>query len=204
MDSDPPNRGTYINYLGSLLPQWPEYRGLYRFLEEDVPSFACDTRAFIVDSSGNELSVHSFEDATGFRGALDLRSPETTSRMVFVHYTQTKTVDRAFIDAIGLKFDINPLLFCNHFGSGLEAETRVDWEADGISNYAQLSSQNISLEIGHLFFLHASILFLGGTGQSYDQQPTSKFYDSRYYSRSLRLLMFRCSFGTRTGQQSCM
>lgn len=26
----------YVNYLGSLLPQWPEYRGLYRFLDRSI------------------------------------------------------------------------------------------------------------------------------------------------------------------------
>ena len=203
MNSNSPSYHTYVQYLSSILPQFPEYTGLHEFLDEALPSSPVGTRALIIDTSVDNLSVRSFENATTFRGALALRLPETTNRLVFVHYMQTKTVNGAFIDAIGLRFDINPLFFCNHFFSGLEVDVRAKWEVDGISNYAQLSSQNISLEIGHLAYLHASILFLGGTGQSHDEQPTSKFLWITMLFL-VKSLISRSSFSTYQGQRRHM
>lgn len=204
MASNPLHHNTYTAYLSSLLPQWPEYRGLHRFLLEDHLPLASDTRALIVDCSGDELSIRRFDYARRFRDSLDRRSPNTTTRLVFVHYTQAKTLNRDFIEAIGSKFDINPLFLCNHFAAGLEDGTRADWAANGISNYVQLSSQNISLELGHLFFMHASVLFLSGTKESHDQQATGQFNRPLYCFRSRKLLTFRCSLSPRPGQQSFM
>ena len=172
MASYPPRYDTYTEYLGSLLPQWPEYRGLHEFLQHDPPPSARDTRALIIDCPSDDLSTRRFEDAVQFRDALDRRSPDTVTRLVIVDYAHTETLQRGFIEAIGLKFDINPLFMCNHFGTGLPEDTRVKWENDGISTYAQLSSQGLSLELGHFFFLHASVLFLGPTEENQGEKST--------------------------------
>ena len=172
MAPNSPRYHTYTEYLGSLLPQWPEYRGLHEFLQLDPPSPTRDTHARVIDCQGDGLSTRRFEDAVRFRDALDLQSPSTVTRLVIVNYAQTKTLQRDFIDAIGLKFDIDPLFFCNHFATGLRDNERAKWENDGISKYAPLSSQRMFLELGHLSFLHASVLFLGPTEGNQGEKST--------------------------------
>ena len=161
MAPNPPRYHTYAEYLGSLLPQWPEYRGLHNYLQYDPSPPTGDTHALIIDCRNDSLSTPRFEVAAQFRDALDLQSPDTVTRLVIVAYTLTETLQRSFIEAIGLKFDVDPLFFCNHFATGLANDDRAKWENDGISTYVALSSQRISLEVGHFFFLHASVLFLG-------------------------------------------
>ena len=172
MAPNSPRYHTYTEYLGSLLPQWPEYRGLHEFLQHDPPPPTRDTHALIMDCRRDGLSTRRIEDAVRFRDALDLRSPDTETRLVIVHYAQTKTLQRGFIDAVGLKFDIDPLFFCNHFATGLPHDERARWENDGISNYAPLPSQRMSLEVGHFVFLHASVLFLGPTEEDQGEKST--------------------------------
>lgn len=167
-----PRYHTYTEYLGSLLPQWPEYRGLHEFLQQDPPPATRDTRALIIDCQGDSLSTRRFEGVVRFRDALNLRSPDTVTRLVIVEYVQMKTVQRGFVDAVGLKLDINPLFFCNHFATGLSDDVRAEWERDGISDYAQLSSQRSSLEVGHFSFLHASVLIFGPTEDSQGEKST--------------------------------
>ncbi|KAJ6102614.1 hypothetical protein N7486_005041 [Penicillium sp. IBT 16267x] len=94
------------------------------------------------------------------------------TRVILLNYTETKTLQRGFLDAVGLKFDINPLFMCNHLRNGLPEATRARWDADGFSNYSRIPSQNISLELGHLNFLHASILFLDESMDNEDQKST--------------------------------
>ena len=175
MATNSPRYHTDTEYLGSLLPQWPEYRGLHEFLEDDPPPPTRDTHALIIDCQSDALSTRRFEDAVRFRDALDLQSPDTVTRLVIVDYAQTKTLQRDFIDAIGLKFDIDPLFFCNHFANGLSDHVRAKWERDGISNYAPLSSQKMFLEVGHFVFLHASVLFLGPTEENLGETSTGEF-----------------------------
>ena len=163
---------TYTEYLGSLLPQWPEYRSLHEFLEDHPPSLTRDTHALIIDCRGDDLHTRRFEDAVRFRDALDRHPPDTVTRLVIVDYVETKTLQRHFIDAIGLKFDIDPLFFCNHFATGLSDNVRAKWECDGIFDYAPLSSQKMFLEVGHFAFLHASILFLDLTKEDQGEKST--------------------------------
>ena len=172
MAPNPPRYPTYAAYLGSLLPQWPEYRGLHNYLQHDPSPPTGDTHALIIDCRDDGLSTCRFEAAVRFRDALDLRSPDTVTRLVVVNYAQTKTLQRGFIDAIGLKFDIDPLFLCSHFSSGLPADERAKWEDDGILKYAPLSSQRMFLEVGQFLFLHASVFFLGPTEENQDEKST--------------------------------
>ena len=172
MAQDSPRYHTYTEYLGSLLPQWPEYRGLHEFLDDDPSSHSRNTHAVIIDCQGDGLSSHRFEDAVRFRDALDVQSPDTVTRLVIVDYVETQTLQRDFIDAIGLKFDIDPLFFCNHFATGLSKNVRAKWQRDGIFDYAPLSSHKEFLEVGHFAFLHASILFLDPTEENHGETST--------------------------------
>ena len=173
MAPNPPRYDTYTEYLGSVLPQWPEYQGLHEFLQHDPPPPpTADTHALIIDCRGDDLFTRRFEVAVQFRDALNLQSPDTKTRLVIVDYAETKTLQRGFIDAIGLEYDIDPLFFCCNFATSLSDDERANWKHDGIFDYAPLSSQRMFLEVGHFPFLHASVLFLNPTKENQGEKST--------------------------------
>ena len=171
MGSTSPRYDSYVDYVGSLLPRWPEYRGLYGFLRFDSHPSA-DVRAMIVDSSADKISTRRFVNPTQFKNALGVRSSTTKTRVIILHYQRTETFHRGFVDALGLNFDIDPLFLSNHFSTALLGETHMKEEKASTGIYAQLSSQRTSLDLGHSPSLHASIMFLDATMHEKTQQST--------------------------------
>jgi hypothetical protein len=178
MPSVPLRHDTYTDYLGSLLPQWPEYRGLHEFLQEDQPpDLVSNTQALIIDSTTDGLITRRFDEIAQFQSALDQRSSNTRIRLILISYQDIQTLKKGFVDTVGLKFDIDPLFFCNHLGTGLLDPVRNRWDRIGISTYSLLSSHNPSFELGQLLYLHASVLLLETEGEGTRTQSTSTYPD---------------------------
>jgi hypothetical protein len=78
MSSVPLRYDTYTDYLGSLLPQWQEYRGLHEYVRDDQPpNSVSDNQALIIDSTDDGLITRQFEEVAHIQIALDQRSSNT-------------------------------------------------------------------------------------------------------------------------------
>lgn len=148
-----PYSPSYIEHLGSILPQWPEFRDLYEFLSSPAPqtdSRSC--KALIIDQLDNgQIVPRRFgTDSLRLRARLSHRSPRIRTRIMILQYAEAKSVSRELVDIIATKYGFSPLLLCQHF---------LDKEATA-SSFRPLYSEAQALEFGFYKFLHASVLIL--------------------------------------------
>ena len=108
------------------------------------------------------------------------------------------------MDAVGLKFDIHPLFLSTHFGTGMPDDTRTKLEDIGTGTYTQLSSQTLSLELGHSLFRHASIVYLDPRAQVNSQQSTSACHINSVSDLNVHLLTYTHSLGPPAGSITFM
>lgn len=104
---------SYTNYLEKLLPEWPEYERLLKFLQQPEP----DTETF--------LSVFDYSDDAG--GCQDFRATDSdwapslstcavnVKLRVLLLSCQYGDCSRSMIDKIGSLYDIDPLFLWLHF-----------------------------------------------------------------------------------------
>jgi hypothetical protein len=150
---------SYHDYVSCLVREYPEYNWLHRFLSAPgaLPS---ETRVQLIDSINNELRTKSFPmphgvfNGNALREALAHRPAYITSRIVYVNYQESWSIDRAVIDVIGHYFQVNPLFFWGHLHHYYSSEDRFcPNDLRGIGNptkplwIAPLPSERISLEL---------------------------------------------------------
>ena len=151
---------SYTEYISSLLPRWPEFDWLFTYLSSPNATSECYTT--FVDVGDNVLNTETFSLVThGFRGRLQQPISHLKNRLVILHYVDIKTVDRAMLDTIGLHYDVDPVFYWNHFDIP-EATNFKDLQM----KTALFPSKAISLELGHLLYEHASVMFVRSTESS--------------------------------------
>jgi hypothetical protein len=132
----------------------------------------------------NELSIKSFPapynsyGVNVLREALAHRPAYVTTRIVYVSYFQSWSIDRAVIDVIGLYFQVNPLFFWGHLHHYYSSEDRLcPNDLRGIGNVAKplwiapLPSERISLELSCVD-TGLSALFLDGNSATSEMGKT--------------------------------
>ncbi|KAI6754872.1 hypothetical protein HG530_012624 [Fusarium avenaceum] len=150
-----PYSPSYIEHLGSILPQWPEFRDLYEFLSSHAQSESQSCKALIIDQLDNgQIEPRRFgtdsTDSLRLRASLSQRPPRIRTRIVILQYAEAKSISRKLVNIIATKYSFSPLLLCQHF---------LDMEATA-SSHRPLYSESQALEFGFYQFLHASVLIL--------------------------------------------
>lgn len=147
-----PYRPSYTEYVGSILPQWPEFRHLYDFLSSPSASGQKDGEVVIIDQrhDGN-INAQRFESTSrGLPVALSHKPSGVNARIVILQYQKAAEISRELVESVATRHHLSPLLLCNHFLGG----------DCGGSSYRPLRSFPQAFEFGFYRFLHASVLFL--------------------------------------------
>ena len=151
---------SYTEYISFLLTRWPEFDWLLTYLSSPNAPNECYTT--FVDVADNVLDIDTFSSVTqGFRHRLQQSISHLKNRLVILHYVDIETVDRSMLDSIGLHYDVDPVFYWHHFDTS-EAEQAKDLH----KKTALLPSKAISLELSHLAYEHASIMFVPSTEPS--------------------------------------
>jgi hypothetical protein len=150
---------SYFDYVSTLYVRYPEYKWLHRFLSESGP-VPSETRVLVIDSIDNKLCVHNFHgsfassDGDGLRHALSQRSADIATRIVYVNYMQSWSIDRDVINIVGSHFQLNPTFLwghLHHYYSSEDQHCPPDLKAnEKRSRYLWISplpSEVISLEL---------------------------------------------------------
>ena len=146
---------------------------MHRFLSAPgaLPS---ETRVQLIDSIDNELRIKSFPNLfirDALLEELARRPAHATTRIVYVSYPETWSIDRDVVEVIGYHFRVNPLFFWGHMHHCYSSKDRLcPSDLRGIRKVKQywiapLPSERISLE---LICLDSgiSVLFLDGNGST--------------------------------------
>ncbi|EXK78324.1 hypothetical protein FOQG_16981 [Fusarium oxysporum f. sp. raphani 54005] len=91
-----PYSPSYIEHLGSILPQWPEFRDLYEFLSSPAQTDSQNCKALIIDQLDNgQIDPRRFgTDSFRLRAKLSQRLPRIRTRIVILQYAEAKSVSR--------------------------------------------------------------------------------------------------------------
>ena len=119
-----PLYASYKEYIDKNVQSWPDLRWAQRFLEIEPPD-PSETTVLLLDSYGDRMVDQEFgdENMSDLRDALENRPAAVKTRIIFVSYEETMSIDRSVVDILGLKFDIDPLFLHEHFyHSTLECE----------------------------------------------------------------------------------
>jgi hypothetical protein len=164
-----PYNHTYSEYLGSILPQWPEFRGLYEFLTNPALPTRTSGKAIIIDKvNGGGINARRFvNDSVHLDIALSQRLPDISTRIVILQYAEAKSLSPRLVDVIATRYHFSPVLLCSHL---------LDQDSNA-SSYRPLCSHAQAFEFGFYQFLHASIVFLPSNdpGQSGVQNDTGNW-----------------------------
>ena len=144
---------SYTEYIRSLSLRWPEFRWLLDYLCSPNTPRKCYTT--FVDVGNKDIDTETFSSVTdGFRHRLQQSISHLKNRLVIVHYVDIQTVDRSMLDSIGLHYDIDPVFYWHHFDTSEAQDSK-----DSKFKAPLLPSKAISLELSHLEYEHASVIF---------------------------------------------
>src|SRR2546429_3332749 len=121
---------SYFDYVSTLYKLYPEYKWLQRFLSEpgSIPS---QTRVLVIDSVDNKLCMQNFQgsfassDGDGLRKALSQQSADIATRIVYIAYRQSWSIDRDVINIVGSYFQLNPIFLWGHLHHYYSPEDRL-------------------------------------------------------------------------------
>ncbi|KAM7186056.1 hypothetical protein V8F33_012047 [Rhypophila sp. PSN 637] len=149
-----------MEYLGSILPQWPEFRDLYEVLSTPAAPGPDQGKVVLIDQlKDGRINARRFtNDLPRLGAALSQRPPGTNARVVILQYAEARTVSREFVDMVATRHHISPVILSSHF---VDLDERGD-----ASPYRPLRSETRAIEFGFYKFLHASILLLPDDEQS--------------------------------------
>ncbi|KAG4438046.1 hypothetical protein IFR05_006460 [Cadophora sp. M221] len=76
-----------------------------------------DTRVTFIDSSDGSFYRQSVPvtDPNNLQNILSIRGPEVKTRIILVEYNESFCIDRNVVDIFGRAYDIDPLVFQEHF-----------------------------------------------------------------------------------------
>lgn len=104
---------SYTDYLEALLPEWPEYGWLLRFLRQSEPD--TDTFLSILDYSDDAVCGKDFRAANlDWAPSLNMCAANVRLRVLLVSF-QYGDVARSMINHLGILYDIDPLFLWAHF-----------------------------------------------------------------------------------------
>ena len=144
---------SYTEYIRSLLLRWPEFQWLLGYLCSPNTPSECYTT--FVDVDDKVIDTETFSSVNdGFRNHLQQSISHLKNRLVILHYTDIETVDRSMLDSIGLYYDVDPVFYWHHFDTSEAQDSK-----DPTRKTPLLPSKAGSLELGHLAYEHASVMF---------------------------------------------
>lgn len=181
---------SYVNYLQSILNQWPEYWWLHRRMRS------------LGTSDVSFVSIYDFRHETsgcqdfiwgqdGDHTATLRRIHEDTKSRVVILSSQAGNFNKGMMNAVGSIYDIDPLFFWRHFDHLGERKDQ-DLDNENESNHSApwgLSSDTNSMHIGFRVYLHASIKLLDQGMATSQQCPTGE--SSYQKNKRLMMLMLR-------------
>ena len=150
---------SYTEYLETLLPEWPEYGWLLRFLRQAEPD--TDTFLSIFDYSDDAVGCQDFRAGDlEWALSLDICAANVKLRVLLISF-QYGDVARSMINHLGFLYDIDPLFFWLHFDQApsSKASTKKD-KLDSDYGPKPILSTSPAPQIGFRPFDHTSINLL--------------------------------------------
>ncbi|PVH84079.1 hypothetical protein DL98DRAFT_92899 [Cadophora sp. DSE1049] len=127
-----PCYATYKQYLDENAADWPELKWMQIFM--NTPSGdPDDTRVTIIDSTDGPFhrQMVPVTEPNNLWNIVQNRGPDVTTRVIFVDYRDSFCIDRTMVDILGETFDIDPLVFQEHFHhEALSADDGYSSEVD--------------------------------------------------------------------------
>ncbi|KAK0113353.1 hypothetical protein ONS95_013607 [Cadophora gregata] len=111
-----PRYASYKQYLDENVADWPELKWMQIFM--NTPSGdPDDTRVTVIDSIDGAFHCQAvpITEPSNFSRVLESRGPEVKTRIIRVDYEASLCIDRSVVDTLGKTFDIDPLVFQEHF-----------------------------------------------------------------------------------------
>ncbi|KAH7379946.1 hypothetical protein BKA64DRAFT_648240 [Cadophora sp. MPI-SDFR-AT-0126] len=170
--SPQPRYASYKQYLDENAGDWPELKWMQAFM--NTPSGdPDDTRVTIIDSTDGSFHRQSVPvtDPNHLSNILDTRGSNVQTRIILVDYKQSLCIDRGVVDTLGRTFDIDPLVFQEHFHhSAFWLDKGYSHETQSLSEYLQvahLASQyrtksGFNLQMSFHNFTSAAMMLQGG------------------------------------------
>ena len=104
---------SYTDYLERLLPEWPEYEWLLRFLRQPEPN--TDTVLSILDYSDDDVCFQQFTAADpDWASSLDTCAANVKLRVLLLGFLYVD-VARCMVNHLGVLYDLDPLILWAHF-----------------------------------------------------------------------------------------
>lgn len=202
--SSQPRYASYKQYLDENATDWPELKWMQvRLPQEEIgrrgltptQSFMNtpsgdpdDTRVTVIDSIDGAFHRQSIPttDPNSLSTVLESRGSSVKTRIIIVDYKESFSIDRAVVDTLGTTFDIDPLVFQEHFfHEALEFEGSYPYHLDksfSDGRIAHLASQyrsaiGLNIHISFHGFTSACVMLQGGNLDTIAKTAsTSKFH----------------------------
>jgi hypothetical protein len=115
---------SYSEYINENALFWPELRFMKDFFSTSATQPCAETTVTIWDSTGEGVLQEEFSSADFQRlGPAIQKTPSSIrTRIIFIYYETSRTLDRHVVDILGQAFDIDPLSFRSHL---LDPEIRI-------------------------------------------------------------------------------
>ena len=164
-----PESSSYKEYIDLLTAQYPEYEWLQRFLSEPGGQ-PQETDLRVFETTGSKIHMHTFlptsPRAPQLRSLLAETPADVETRLIYISFRYSWSIDRAVIETLGELFHINPQFFWGafqHYTSSAEPLCPRDLRGPDNRTYRPwvepLPSQRISLNM-ELVNVGMSALFL--------------------------------------------
>ncbi len=171
---------SYTDYLETLLPEWPEYGWLLRFLRQPEPD--TDTFLSIFDYSDDAVCCKEFTAANSdWAPSLDICAANVRLRVLLLSF-QYGDVARCMVNHLGVLYDIDPLILWAHFDQAPSSKTIAKKKDKLGSDYGPKPTLSASTmpQIGFWPFDHTSVNILDSSILGTRIPKTGEYIATRY------------------------
>lgn len=162
-----PLYSSYREFVDQNAASWPHLRWMQYFLNNQRGQTSGTQVTFIDSKDGHLDAKHISEDPIQtLPQALGVRPPDVEVRIIAVSYTDSASIDREVVDVLGRWFDIDPLLFHQHFyhnrlwrEASSQAELKSDFLFDPLSTLPSEHRDRQCFHFGIDGWKYASAMF---------------------------------------------